>query len=202
MAARCATILVSQAAASQSIAGKAAFNPPPSRLARNASRSGHTPGTRIPHECPPAFRGTSTVAGTGSAKRRSVRPPIAIAPVRFHVRCCASRAKARRAGHADLGGLTPPHNHGRPIGSQDDCAVVLALLASLGWRQPGRGLLRIVTIGSSQLNSERNPATVANQMTFAAHPGSVGGIRSRLQPPKTARIELPSTTARDQSVLP
>jgi len=63
-------------------------------------------------------------------------------------------------------------------------------------------LLRIVTIGSGQLNSERNPAAVADQMTFAAQLGPVGGIRSRLQPPKTARIELPSTTARDQSISP
>ena len=63
-------------------------------------------------------------------------------------------------------------------------------------------LLRFVTIGSGQLNSERNPATVADQMTFAAQLGPVGWIRSRLQPPKTARIELPSTTDRDQSISP
>ena len=63
-------------------------------------------------------------------------------------------------------------------------------------------LLRVATIGSGQLNSERNPATVADQMTFAAQLGPVGWIRSRLQPPKTARIELPSTTARDQSISP
>ena len=64
------------------------------------------------------------------------------------------------------------------------------------------GLLRVVTIGSGQLNGERNPATVADQMTFAAQLGPVGWIRSRLQPPKTARTELPSTTARDQSISP
>jgi len=66
-----------------------------------------------------------------------------------------------------------------------------------GW--DGEGLLRIVTIGSGQLNGERNPASVADQMALAAQLGPVGGIRSRLQPPKT-RIELPSTTARDQSI--
>src|SRR6266851_9496675 len=62
-------------------------------------------------------------------------------------------------------------------------------------------LLRVVTIGSGQ-NSERNPATVADQMTFAAPawPGRLDSVR--LQPPKTARIELPSTTARDQSISP
>jgi hypothetical protein len=58
------------------------------------------------------------------------------------------------------------------------------------------------TIGSGQLNSERNPATVANQMTLAAQLGPVSRIRPRLRPPKTARIELPSTTACDQSISP
>jgi len=93
---------------------KLTFNPPPNRLAGSASRSEHTPRTRMPRGCPPAFRSARAVAGTGSAKRRSVRPPSAIAPVRCHVRCCASRAKAQCGGHADLGGLTPRHNHGRP----------------------------------------------------------------------------------------
>ena len=45
-------------------------------------------------------------------------------------------------------------------------------------------LLRVVTIGSGQLNSERNPATIADQMTFAAKLGPVGWIWSRLQPQK------------------
>ena len=61
---------------------------------------------------------------------------------------------------------------------------------------------RNASSGSGQLNSERNPATVANQMTLAAQLGPVSRIRPRLRPPKTARIELPSTTARDQSLCP
>ena len=64
------------------------------------------------------------------------------------------------------------------------------------------GVLRVVTVGCGQLNGERNPATVADQMALAAKLGPVGGIRSRLQPPKTARIELPSTTALVQSISP
>jgi hypothetical protein len=43
--------------------------------------------------------------------------------------------------------------------------------------------------------------TVADQMALAAELRSVGGIRPRLCPPKTARTELPSTTARDQSIF-
>jgi hypothetical protein len=37
------------------------------------------------------------------------------------------------------------------------------------------GLLRIVTISSGQLNGERNPAAVADQMALAAQLGPVGG---------------------------
>ncbi len=65
-----------------------------------------------------------------------------------------------------------------------------------------KGLLRVVAVGPSELNGEWNSPSVANQMTFAAQLGPVGWIRSRLQPPKTAWIELPSTTARDQSISP
>jgi len=64
------------------------------------------------------------------------------------------------------------------------------------------GLLRVVTIGPSELNRQRNSASVANQMTLAAELRSVGGVGTRLKPPKTARTELPSTTARDQSICP
>ena len=64
------------------------------------------------------------------------------------------------------------------------------------------GLLRIVTISAGELNGQRDSPSVANQMTFAAELGTVGRIRSRLGPPKTARTELLSTTARDQSIRP
>jgi hypothetical protein len=64
------------------------------------------------------------------------------------------------------------------------------------------GLLRVVTIGPGELDCERNPLAIADQMTFAAQLGPVGWIRTCLCPPKTARTELPSTTARDQSICP
>ena len=63
-------------------------------------------------------------------------------------------------------------------------------------------LLRVVTIGARELDGERNTTTVANQMTLAAELGPIGGIGTRLLPPKTVRTELPSTTARDQSICP
>jgi hypothetical protein len=62
------------------------------------------------------------------------------------------------------------------------------------------GLLRIIAIGSREPDGERNTTTVADQMALAAQLGSVSGIRSRLSPPKTARTEQLSTTARDQSI--
>ncbi len=158
----------------------------------------------MPRECPPAFRSARAVAGTDSAKRRSVRVPIAIAPVRCHGRCCASQEKGRCGGRADLARLTQRHNHGRPIRNQDDGAVVSTLLAILGWRQRVRGLVasRYDWLRSVEWRERPRSATVADQMALAAQLVPVGWIRSRLQPPKTARIELPSTTARDQSISP
>ena len=63
-------------------------------------------------------------------------------------------------------------------------------------------LLRVVSVGPRELNGQRNSLSVANQMPLAAKLGSIGGVRSRLAPPKTARTELLSTTARAQSICP
>lgn len=62
------------------------------------------------------------------------------------------------------------------------------------------GLLRVVAIGPGELDGQRNSSPVANQMTLAAKLGSVGWVGTCLKPPKTARTDLPSTTARDQSI--
>jgi len=61
-------------------------------------------------------------------------------------------------------------------------------------------LLRVVLVGTGEEDRERNSASIANQMTLAAELGPIGGIRARLLPPKTARTEQLSTTARDQSI--
>ena len=63
------------------------------------------------------------------------------------------------------------------------------------------GLLRIALIGTGQLGHERNSVSITNQVTLAAQLCSISWIRSRLRPPKTARIEQPSTTVLDQSIL-
>jgi hypothetical protein len=64
------------------------------------------------------------------------------------------------------------------------------------------GLLRVVTVRSRQLDGKGNSTPVTNQMALAAQLRPVRGIRSGLRPPKTARTELPSTTALDQSIRP
>jgi hypothetical protein len=123
-------------AARQCVAGKRTFNPPPQRLAGNASRLERIPGIVMPRECPLASRNEHATAGTDSTKRRSARLPIAIAPARCHVQCCASQAKARCGGHTDLGGLLLRHNHCRLTRTRDDGAVVRALPVSREWHQP------------------------------------------------------------------
>lgn len=76
---------------------------------------------------------------------------------------------------------------------------------SLQWRygiNQCERLLRVIAVCTGELDSQRNSVSVANQVTLAAELGSVSGIRPRLLPPKTARIELLSTIARDQSIFP
>jgi hypothetical protein len=63
------------------------------------------------------------------------------------------------------------------------------------WLKMRRGFVRCF------LNCQRNAVTVADQMTLAAGLGPIGRIGTGLLPPKTALIELLSTTARDQSIL-
>jgi hypothetical protein len=90
----------------------------------------------------------------------------------------------------------------RPIRIEDDAVGFPGFLQAWDSVKGCEGLLRIIEIGSGQLNGERNPATFADQMTLAAQLGAVGWIRSCQQPSKTARPELPSTTARAQSISP
>jgi hypothetical protein len=52
----------------------------------------------------------------------------------------------------------------------------------------------------AELNGQRNSVSVANHMALAAQLGTICRIGARLLPPKSARTELPSTTARDQSM--
>lgn len=58
----------------------------------------------------------------------------------------------------------------------------------------------IVNIGSGQAQRQRNPLRSGNHMVFTAIFRTIRGIGARLRPPKTARIEALSTTARDQSI--
>ena len=167
-----------------------------------SSRSKRTPKTRMPHEGLPAFRSAPAIGGIDSATRKFAPLPSAIGPSRCHFRCCASQEKARCRADAGLAGLPRRHNHGRLTRNRAMTRTSAPPLQSRNSINQCEGLLRVVTIGSGQLNSERNPASVADQMTFAAQLGPVGGIRACLHPPKTARIELPSTTARDQSISP
>ncbi len=62
--------------------------------------------------------------------------------------------------------------------------------------------LRIVKVRTSELKRQRHALRVGNQMALAARLGFISGIGTSLVPPKTARTEEESITARDQSILP
>lgn len=60
-------------------------------------------------------------------------------------------------------------------------------------------LLRIVNVGAGMDDRQRQAGGVSQQMTLGARLAAVGGIRSGVRPPKTARTEQLSTTTCDQS---
>ena len=59
-----------------------------------------------------------------------------------------------------------------------------------------------MTVGSGQYDCQGNAVTIANQVALTATLSPICRIWSGQQPPKTARTEQLSTTARDQSIRP
>jgi hypothetical protein len=66
-------------------------------------------------------------------------------------------------------------------------------------RQQRLQLTAVIHVGSGQLDAQRNALGIGEKMMFAARFAAVGRVGPRLEPPKTARTLLESTTARDQS---
>jgi hypothetical protein len=56
-------------------------------------------------------------------------------------------------------------------------------------------------VGRTSLNNERDAIGIGQHMAFAAFFRTIGGIGSSMGPPKTARMEALSATARDVSSL-
>jgi len=61
-------------------------------------------------------------------------------------------------------------------------------------------LRHVVGVRSSQNRGERDALGVRDEMVFAARFRTIRGIGTRFRPPKTARSEALSATARDQSI--
>ena len=59
-----------------------------------------------------------------------------------------------------------------------------------------------MTVRSGQFDRQGNTVTITNQVAFTATLGSICRIWPSQPPPKTARTEQLSTTARDQSIWP
>lgn len=64
------------------------------------------------------------------------------------------------------------------------------------------GGFRVVNVGRSDLNYERDAIGIGYDVALATSLCSIGGVWPGVDPPKTARIEALSTTARDQSTAP
>ena len=68
------------------------------------------------------------------------------------------------------------------------------------WQTFERCLYRLIVplVGWPGMNCQRKTVGVHNYMAFAAGLASIGGVGSGMDPPKSARTEALSTTARDQ----
>ena len=64
------------------------------------------------------------------------------------------------------------------------------------------GGFRVVDVGRSDLNYKRDAIRIGYDVALATSLCSIGGVWPGVDPPKTARIEALSTTARDQSMAP
>jgi hypothetical protein len=64
----------------------------------------------------------------------------------------------------------------------------------------GLQLPAVMHVGGGQLNAQRYALGIGEKMMFAARFAAVRRVWPRLKPPKTARTELESTIARDQSI--
>ncbi len=73
---------------------------------------------------------------------------------------------------------------------------------SQSWQaiQQGNGNRIVVDVRRRHFYEQRNPVCICDQMTFAPTFSSVGWVGSGMHPPKTARTEALSMTARVQSI--
>lgn len=101
---------------------------------------------------------------------------------------CAA-VRLRVVGAVPLNSLRPSARTSAPAGHGGDRVHQ--------WQQ----LCDVVTIGSGDTRHQRNTAGVRKHMMFRALFPAIRGIGARLVPPKTARTELESITARDQSIF-
>ena len=62
-------------------------------------------------------------------------------------------------------------------------------------------LCNIVAVSTSQSKCKRYPISIGDYMMFAAAFTSISGVWTRFLPPKTARTDAESTTAREKSIL-
>jgi hypothetical protein len=64
----------------------------------------------------------------------------------------------------------------------------------------GRGGLVIALVRGTSVYRQRQPACIDNQVAFTACFAAVRRVRAGMRPPKSARMEALSITARDQSI--
>jgi hypothetical protein len=126
----------------------------------------------------PAVLAQSTAVGRAPAgQHRENATPTQLTPVRLRI-----------VGPVSLDPI------GSPAGSSH-------FARDRGDRVDQRQQLRdVIAIGSRDLDRQGNATGIGDQMMLGTRFGSIRGIRPGLRPPKTARTESESTTAREKSI--
>ncbi len=146
---------------------------------------------------------SGSAAGAGCAARRRCAPrPSVLCRARSRARCCVWRSRASRRACGARGGtcrgIAPVSEHplsalaGTPRLAGDGTNPV----------DERQELGHVVTVPAGQGDRERDPARVGDQVMLGARAGTVNRRGAGVEPPKSARIWLPSTTDVDQSIRP
>lgn len=171
-------------------------------LVGTSNKSECTRASEMPGACLAVLHTAGASDETDSTMRRCVPQPSAIVPARYHVSYCAWPAEARFGGYAKHGECTRRRKPGLLANCPGDSAADRAALGATECHRARvePGLNR--DSRSGQFDRQGNAVTIANQVALTAMLSPICRIWPSQQPPKTARTEQLSTTARDQSIWP
>ena len=130
----------------------------------------------------------------------------------FHHPACRAQAAAMRGAATRQNRCDAAGAQGMPVPSGIVSPIALHTIGpEARWSDMARHgrnglhqhqqLCHIVAVGPGENRRQRNTVRVGDEMMLRSRLPAIRGIGARLRPPKTARTEAESTTAREKSIL-